>query len=388
MTVWRQQINQIRCFLSNPQTPDSVITQDILMLRQIAEKVRSVVQRSKYTRSVRPDWAGESLILNMNIQEDRASMSGVTNADIALSSSTAISGTPLATLRQGDKEIPIVAQLRLDQRGQLQDVEDLYVFAADSDIRVPLRQVATVDIHFSTQRIHRLEKFRTITVFAYPYAGFISSDIMADIERDLKELERTLPKGYQLQISGDAANARHGFTQLLIIMAVSSSAIFLALVFQFSSLVKPLVVFAVVPLGMVGALLALYMTGQAFGFMAFLGIVSLIGVIVSHIIVLFDFIEVRQRAGDPFREALLDAGIMRLRPILITISATTFALVPLAFHGGPLWQPLCFAQIGGLMLATCGTLLLVPVLYATLVMDLKWIRWRGQAIKAEPGPVT
>ena len=116
--------------------------------------------------------------------------------------------------------------------------------------------------------------------------------------------------------------------------------------------------------------------------MAFLGIVSLIGVIVSHIIVLFDFIEERHEAGDSLREALLDAGILRLRPILITISATTLALIPLAIHGGPLWQGLCFAQIGGLIVATFGTLLFVPTLYAFVVLDLKAITWSTASVQS------
>ncbi|MFA0812598.1 efflux RND transporter permease subunit [Microbulbifer epialgicus] len=356
---------------------------DIQTLRKFAGKVEEIVGQSPYARTVRQNWGGESMILFMNVLEDRAAISHVTNEDIALSSSSGINGTEVATLRQGDKEIPIVSRLRLDQRGQLQDINNLYVFSSISKVRVPLKQVATTSINFATERIHRLEKFRTISVFAFPYEGFVSSDIMGDIADKLKELEKTLPSGYQLQISGDSANAKHGFLQLLMILGVSSSAIFLALVFQFSNLLKPLVVFATVPLGMVGALVALYLTGQPFGFMAFLGIVSLVGVIVSHIIVLFDFIEARHAAGDAFRDALLDAGILRLRPILITIAATTFALIPLAFHGGPLWQPLCFAQIGGLILATCGTLLLVPVLYTTMVVDLKWIRWKERNVKRD-----
>jgi multidrug efflux pump subunit AcrB len=154
----------------------------------------------------------------------------------------------------------------------------------------------------------------------------------------------------------------------------------MALVLQFRNLVKALLVLASVPLGIVGALTALYITGEPFGFMAFLAIVSLIGVIVSHIIVLFDFIDERQAEGDSFKDSLLDAGIMRLRPILITIGATTLALVPLAIEGGPLWQGLCYAQIGGLIAATFGTLLLVPSLYAFVVLDLKAIRWEEKAV--------
>jgi multidrug efflux pump subunit AcrB len=125
----------------------------------------------------------------------------------------------------------------------------------------------------------------------------------------------------------------------------------------------------------VAALAALWIMGAPFGFMAFSGMVSLVGVIVSHIIVLFDFIEEKRAEGEPLIEALLDAGIMRLRPVLITVGATVIALFPLASHGGPLWEPLCYAQIGGLSVATFITLLLVPVIYSIFVLDLKLVKW-------------
>jgi len=117
--------------------------------------------------------------------------------------------------------------------------------------------------------------------------------------------------------------------------------------------------------------------GAPFGFMAFLGIASLVGVIVSHVIVLFDFIEEMHEKGEPLERALVDAGIIRLRPVMITVGATVLALFPLALHGGPLWKPLCYAQIGGLSVATLITLLLVPVLYAIFVLDLKIVKWEG-----------
>jgi multidrug efflux pump len=117
------------------------------------------------------------------------------------------------------------------------------------------------------------------------------------------------------------------------------------------------------------------------GFMVILGITSLIGVIVSHVIVLFDFIEEKHQEGAPLRDALIDAGILRIRPVLITVGATVLALFPLALHGGPLWEALCYAQIGGLSVATVVTLFIVPVIYAIFVFDLKLIRWeeRGAA---------
>src|SRR5207253_9204121 len=106
--------------------------------------------------------------------------------------------------------------------------------------------------------------------------------------------------------------------------------------------------------------------------------------IVSHVIVLFDFIEEMHAEGEPLHEALLDAGIVRLRPVLITVGATVFALFPLAAHGGPLWEPLCYAQIGGLAVATFITLLLVPVLYSIFVLDLGIVRWETAAHPPAP----
>jgi multidrug efflux pump subunit AcrB len=131
---------------------------------------------------------------------------------------------------------------------------------------------------------------------------------------------------------------------------------------------------------------ALWIMNAPFGFMAFLGVISLIGVIVSHIIVLFDFIEEKHGEGEPFEQAVLDAGIMRLRPVMITVGATVFGLIPLAAHGGPLWEPLCYAQIGGLTAATFITLLLVPVFYSICVLDLKIVKWEQRVpAPAEPG---
>jgi len=128
---------------------------------------------------------------------------------------------------------------------------------------------------------------------------------------------------------------------------------------------------------------ALWIMDTPFGFMAFLGIISLVGLIVSHIIVLFDFIEEKHAEGEPLKEAVLDAGIMRLRPVMITVLALVFALVPLAMHGGPLWEPMCYAQMGGMMVATFITLLLVPVIYSIFVLDLKLIKWEAHGEKSE-----
>jgi multidrug efflux pump subunit AcrB len=211
----------------------------------------------------------------------------------------------------------------------------------------------------------------------------LSSEILARAMPTLQELERRLPPGYRLEIGGEQAKQRAGFANLSKVLLISLAGIYAALLVQFRNAVKPLLVLAATPYGVVGALLALALTGTPFGFMAFLGIASLIGVIISHVIVLFDFVEEMHEKGEPFVQAIRDAGIERLRPVLITVGATIFALFPLASHGGPLWKPLCYAQIGGLAVATFITLLLVPVLYSIAVLDLKIVRWEvGEATVA------
>jgi multidrug efflux pump subunit AcrB len=203
----------------------------------------------------------------------------------------------------------------------------------------------------------------------------LASQILKQIQPQLDELQRELPPGYRLIIGGENAKQKDGFLNLAVVLLISIVGIYAALLIQFKNAIKPLLVFAAVPFGVVGALIGLVLTHTPFGFMAFLGIASLIGVIVSHIIVLFDFIEEMHAAGEPLEQALGDAGIERLRPVMITVAATICALFPLAVHGGPLWKPLCYAQIGGLGIATFVTLLLVPVLYSVAVLDLKIVKW-------------
>jgi multidrug efflux pump subunit AcrB len=325
--------------------------------------------------------------VTIDIDPDRANLAGVTNQDVALSSAAGISGAEVATVRDGDRDIPVVARMIAPQRASLSDLENLYVFSTEDDNKVPLLDIATIGHKLTTERYRRLEQFRTVSVYGFPRPGALASEVTDQILGPLREFEKTMPPGYTMEISGEYAKTTQGFRNLGKLMAISASLIFIALVIQFRSAVKPILVFIAVPYGIVGALAALWIMGASFSYMAFLGIVALIGVIVSHVIVLFDFIEEMQARGEPLQQALLDAGIVRLRPVMITVGATALALLPLAVHGGPLWQPLCYAQIGGLLVATFVTLLLVPVVYSIFVLDLKIVPWevRDEAAAAPAG---
>ena len=352
-------------------------------LRALANQVKDIFRRIPIAERVRDDWDEKSFVVRLQIDPDRANLAEISNLDVAASSTAAMSGMTVNTLREGDKQIPIVARLRLEERAQLSDIQNLYIYSALSPNKVPLRTISSIHNDLETRKIARRDHFRTISVKAFPTAGSLPSEVLKQAQPQLAKFTKALPPGYTMTIGGEKAKQDEGFGELTTVLVMSIALIFLALVSQFNHAVKPLLVFAAVPYGVVGALAALYIMRTPFGFMAFLGIVSLVGVIVSHVIVLFDFIEEMHEQGEPLIDSLLDAGIERLRPVMITVGATVFALFPLALHGGPLWEPLCYAQIGGLTVATFVELLLVPVLYAIFVLDLKIVKWEEVQVAAE-----
>jgi len=353
--------------------------EDIVTLRSAARSVNEALRGTPTATRVRDNWGPESLALRLETDAERANLAGVSNREVAGASVAAMNGAILTTLREGDRQIPVVARMRMEQRGTLSDVRSLYVLSNRGGPHVPLGAVSSIDYGLRAERIQRRNQFRTITVSAFPAPGYLPSEVLAAVTPRLMEIRGALPPGYRLEIGGEQEEQVKQFKNLALVMMMSVVMIFLALVVQFRHAFKPFIVFAAIPYGTAGALATLWLMGAPFGFMAFLGVASLVGVIVSHIIVLFDFIEEAREAGKGLEEALLDAGIMRLRPVMITVAATVIALFPLAAHGGPLWEPMCYAQIGGLTVATFVTLLVVPVLYAICVLDLRLVAWNAGA---------
>lgn len=348
--------------------------EDMTTLRVLGERIKQMFRSLPNTYRVKDNWGAEIFQARLKINPDKANLAGVTNVDVARSSAAAMNGFTATELREGRLTIPVKVRLRMEERASIGDIENLYVYPTDGQLRVPLGQISTIEYDMETEKIARRNHFRTITVSCFPAPGVLPSEVTSAFIPMLEDFKKSLPPGYTVAIGGEYEEQVKGFGQMTVIMMVSVLSIFLALVFQFKNAVKPFLVFSALPYGMTGAFAALAIMGSPFGFMAFLGVISLIGVIVSHIIVLFDFIEEKLEEGEDLRSAILDAGIMRLRPVLITVAATVFALIPLARNGGPLWEPLCYAQIGGLMVATFVTLLMVPVLYAIAAFDLKIVR--------------
>src|SRR5262249_27569125 len=253
---------------------------DAATLRAKAEQVMGIFRSIPHAARPRDDWGDESFSVKLQTNPDRANLTGITNLDVAAASATALTRHAITRLRAGVKQIPVVAQLQMQERARLDDVKNLYVYSSSGTQRVPLRQVSSVSYQMQTEKLRRRNQFRTITVSCSPIEGVLASEVMAAARPRLEEFKRSLPPGYSMEIGGEEESQVEGFHDLSIVLGISVAAIFLALVFQFRSAIKPVIVFAAVPYGAVGALAVLWLMGAPFGFMAFLGIVSLVGVIV------------------------------------------------------------------------------------------------------------
>ncbi len=347
--------------------------EDFDTLRRLSDELIDVLRAAPSVVRVRSDWLEERYQVNVEVDPDQANLSGISNVDVAQSIQAAYEGLPVSSLHLGHQDIPVLLRMKAWERPGAHELGTLYVYPSAGGDAVPLDAFSAIVPTLATERVHRREHFRTATIYGFPRAGQLPSQVIAEARPGIEAFREKLPPGYFLQIGGEQYKQEDGFRNMTQVLVVSIVCIFVALVFQLGSLVKPWIVFAGVPFGFAGGVVMLNLTGEPFGFMAFLGLVSLVGVIVSHIIVLNDFIEEMLARGEPLVQSLLDAGLMRLRPVLITVAATLLALFPLARDGGPLWQPLCFAQIGGLAVASLISLLIVPVLYAICALDLKII---------------
>jgi multidrug efflux pump subunit AcrB len=348
--------------------------------------VEAMLRATGMTQGVHNDWGAASFAVHLDVDEERANRAGITNADVANSAAAGISGQGLTVLREGRFQIPVLARLRMEERGRLQDIQGLYVYSAHGDQKVPLVGVARLRYGVEPTKIRRWNYTRTIIPTAAPKSGVLPSEVTAALKDKVAAFEKRLPPGYTMEIGALAEEQQKSFGDLLKALSLTIAAIYIALAVLFRNPIKPLIVFAALPYGMAGGFLGLRIGHEAFGFMAFLSFISLVGVAVSHVIVLFDFIEEKHAAGAPLREALIDAGVKRLRPVTVTVSATILGLIPLALHGGPLWTGLCYVQMGGLSVATIGTLALVPVLYTIAVRDLKLLKWE-QTPESESEPL-
>lgn len=335
--------------------------EDLMQLKAMSEKARAILRQSPGADYVYDDFHEDSYDLGVHVDEEVANRLGLSNASISMQLAGAFSGMPVTTFWEGDRDVPVVLRLDEAYRRSFEDVSDAYVVSSITGARVPLRSVASFRPEWRASRILHRNGVRTLTAMAIAAEHHLPSEILKQARPKLAAL--ALPAGYRIDYGGEIEGQKETFGEMKLVMALSIVAIFLILLFQFRSPVQTLVIMMSIPLALPGAVLGLLLTGNPFSFTAFMGVISLSGVVVRNAIILVEYINERRAAGVELEAAALEAGERRLRPIFLTTAAAAVGVTPMILSGSSLWSPLASVIAIGLICSMFFTLGVVPVLY-------------------------
>ncbi len=333
----------------------------------IAGRIKRQLNAMAGTKNIGDDWGRKIKKVVVDIDPARTRKAGLTNQDIALSLQAALTGFDVGAFREGDRSIPIVLRHEGSQEVDVRQLESLSIFAQGSGINVPLGQVAQVVTQWQLPRIKRRDLNRTMTVTCDAARGFTARDVTDALVPWLEEDSRSWKQGYRYELGGESEESGDAMGAVISKLPLSAFIILGLLVLQFNSIRKTFIVLSTIPLGLIGVVAGLLVFRSFFGFFAFLGLISLAGIVINNAIVLLDRIQIEQdRSGRASIDAIVAAARQRFRPILLTTCTTTLGLVPLYLGGGLMWEPMAVAIMMGLLFATVITLLFVPVLYKIL----------------------
>lgn len=306
------------------------------------------------------NWGNKTITVGIDIQQEKARQLGVTSKDISNVMEAYFSGTAVSVLRDGDDQIPIVVRAERANRDSLEDLRNLSIPTERG--LASLDQVARFSPRLELSQLRRENQVRKITISAKS-ANLSAAEIEEIIQPTLEALN--LGSAYTVEIGGESADSSETNAKLMAGMPFALVVMILALTFQFNSMRRVALTFMTIPLILVGAPLALGITGQPLSFFAILGLISLMGIIINNAIVLIDQIDIERRSKS-LDDAIVAASQKRLSPILLTSVTTVLGLVPMALIGGALFEPMATLMIGGLLLASPLTLVFVPPVYRLL----------------------
>ncbi len=336
-------------------------------LFELVEQVKAQLADIPGTRNVRDDWGLRTKKLRVNINQARAQRAGLSSQDIAVSLQTGLSGIEMTEYREGADRIPIVMRSVAADRQDIGKLESLNVFSQLTGTSVPLKQVADVEVVWQSANIRRRDRFKAVNISAALRGEATAAEVFAQLAPWLEAQRDTWPVGYRYEFGGEAETSGKANQSIAEKLPIAALIIILLLVGQFNSVRRPLIILLTIPLGMIGVTAGLIVLDSYMGFMTFLGIISLAGIVINNAIVLLERIrtEIDETGLPPF-EAIIEAAQRRLRPILLTTATTVFGLLPLYFGGGAMWEPMAIAIMSGLVFATVLTLGFVPVMYSLL----------------------
>lgn len=338
-------------------------------LFNIVDKVRIQMLQIPGTKNVMDDWGPKIKKLYINIDENKLAKSSLTNQDVALSLLTSLSGYDIGDYREGDLNIPIIMKQEHSEDLNYADIEGITIFSQSTGKNVALAQVADISIDWQYSKILRRDLKRTVIISASVEEGYLASEIMKSIEPMMQAESANWPSGYRYQFGGDAEGNNDAMGAVVQNLPYAFFIIILLLVIQFNSIRKAGIILLTIPLGIIGVTGGLLGAFSVFSFTAFLGIISLAGIIINDAIVLVDKIGSELDAGKPLIESITKSANDRFSPILLTTLTTSCGMIPLWTGGGILWQPMAISMIFGLMFATLILLIFVPVIYKLLYTE-------------------
>ncbi|ANK87340.1 MULTISPECIES: efflux RND transporter permease subunit [unclassified Rhizobium] len=330
-------------------------------VRAIADQVKARFTANPMLGAIHDDWLEPVPAMKLVIDQDRARALGVTSQRVRQMLQTAMSGAPLDDFRDGEETVSIVVREPDASRSLLSAVNSVYV-PTDFGGFVPVSQVAKV-VPVMEQGIEwRRDRLPTITVRATLPDGVQPNDVVMKMYADMKDLRDSLPAGYNVEVQGGAEDAAESQMSIAAKAPIMLAVIIVLLMVQLQHFGKAMLVLATGPLGIIGAAAALLISGAPFGFVAILGVIALLGIIMRNSIILVDQIDQDIKAGMHRQEAIVGAAVRRFRPIMLTALTAVLALIPIS--RGVFWGPLAFAMMGGILVATVLTILVLPAGYA------------------------
>ncbi len=346
-----------------------ILGNDVEVLRDISEEFRDFIDASEGALNVENKLSNIRTDLYFNINKQKAGMLGVPISEIDRTIRTAVNG--LAVSKFNDKqgnEYDIVLRRPESDTIKPSDFDKIFVTSLAGK-QVPLKQLATIEFKKASSIITRYNFQRNAKIVGDLHKNAKLDDIMAPVIRKLKHYN--FPEGYSYHIAGELQNRSETFGGMQRAILIAIFSILSVLVLQFRSFTQPLIIFSAIPLALIGSIWALFLTGYTFSFTAFIGLISLVGIVVNNSIILVDYTNHLLKDGKPLQEALKTSGETRFIPILLTTLTTIGGLIPLTLKGGSLWAPMGWTIIGGLLVSTFLTLIIVPVLYSLLTNEKK-----------------
>ncbi|WP_353203128.1 efflux RND transporter permease subunit [Sphingomonas sp.] len=338
---------------------------DLAVLKTLSDRVGAALTELPGLRDIDNPFAFDRVDMDLGLDAAKASLLGVAPGEARRAVRLAISGEQASRLRDQEGDTwPITVRLPMAANQPVSSLSSIYVptLAGGS---IPLLEIASPRLKSVPPLITRYKLQRTVTITAYNQPGVLTSSLNSAVAARLAKID--LPPGYSFGIGGEAEAARRNFSGLGPIILLASFGIFGVLVLEFGRFRETMVVAGVIPLGTVGGLVAMLLTGNSLSFLAIIGFVALIGIEIKNSILLVDFTTQLRARGMALREAIEKAGEIRFLPVLLTSVTAIGGLLPLALGGSSLYSPLAWVIIGGLISSTFLSRIVTPVMYLLAV---------------------